>query len=498
MRFNLRALVAGCLISLVVLIGEADAFSLPTRLGQRLPQVPQKTRILPPTQPQKSSSVLHVALKGKVARTHTTFLAGKVWPALKKFCIGPAKAKEIVANILHVTDWQDIVALVFCAYGSERIARFIYPYLPARYRPSEEYEERKFGMTTFLSEIAQVSLSCYAVDVLSATLSTIGFEFVEKWQIAITYSKIALTYWAIKKSLQLKTVLLCKAFRIDEIEAGGRVELVDRILNGVIVTLVTLLLFDWLSVRMGMAMKGLFAFGSVGTLAFTLASQGLVKEVLSGLLLSLTGKMYVGDTVQFGDGTTGKVAKMNLFETSFLSSDNTRVRVPNGMLANQKMSNLSRVTQSQVQQTLRFRYQDADIIPDLVEAIREEIKNSCPRLITDGTRPFRVVWTNYKEDHLEVVVNTHHNIAPLGDAYWINRQNVLQGIQRAVKKVGVEFAELYAIPIGREPQFRVVPRRTTKAVDADSEKTTTKMEKGAGKGEKTDGENVNGDGEEDV
>jgi small-conductance mechanosensitive channel len=183
---------------------------------------------------------------------------------------------------------------------------------------------------------------------------------------------------------------------------------------------------------------------------------------LSGLLLSLTGKMYVGDTVQFGDGTTGKVAKMSLFETSFLSSDNSRVRVPNGMLANQKMSNLSRVTQSQVQQTLRFRYQDADIIPDLVEEIREEIKSSCPRLITDGTRPFRVVWTNYNEDHLEVVVNTHHYIAPLGDAYWINRQNVLQAIQRAVKKFGIEFAELFAIPIGREPQFRVVPRRTTR------------------------------------
>jgi small-conductance mechanosensitive channel len=384
---------------------------------------------------------LYIALKGKGHRTHTTFLAGKVWPALKKFCIGPAKTKEIVANVIKVTDWQDIVALVFFAYGSERIARFIYPYLPARYRPNEEYEERKFGFTSFLSEIAEVSLSCYAVDVLSATLTTIGFEFVEKWQVAITYSKIALTYWAIKKSLELKTVLLCKAFRIDKIEAGGRAETINRLLNGVIVSLAILLLFDWLSVKMGMAMKGLFAFGSVGTLAFTLASQDLVTQVLSGLLLSLTGKMYVGDTVQFGDGTTGKVAKMSLFETSFLSSDNSRVRVPNGMLANQKMSNLSRVTQSQVQQTLRFRYGDADIIPDLVEAIREEIKSSCPRLITDGTRPFRVIWTNYNEDHLEVLVNTHHYIAPLGDAYWINRQNVLQAIHRAVKKFGIEFAD---------------------------------------------------------
>jgi hypothetical protein len=99
-----------------------------------------------------------------------------------------------------------------------------------------------------------------------------------------------------------------------------------------------------------------------------------------------------------------------------------------------------------------------------VEAIREEIKSSCPQLITDGTRPFRVFWTNYNEDHLEVVVNTHHNIAPLGDAYWINRQNVLQAIQRAVKKFGIEFAD------------------TEKVEDP----------------KKTEAKNVNGDGQEDV
>jgi small-conductance mechanosensitive channel len=457
MIIDLGAIVAGCLIGVVVLSGEADAFSTPTQLGQRL-YVPQNTKPLPHTKTRTFSTDLHLALKGNAA-AHTTFLAGKVWPALRKFIIGPAKAREIVTNVLRITYWQDVAALLFLAYGSEWIARFVYPYLPERYRPTEEYEERDFGITAFLSEISRVSLSCYAVDILSATLSTIGFEFVQKWQVASTYSKMALTSWAIKKSLQFKTVVLCKAFKIDEIEAGGRIEVLDRLLNAVIVTLVSLLLFDWLSVKMGMAMKGLVAFGSVGTLAFTLASQGLVTQLLSGLLLSLTGKMYVGDTVKFGDGTTGKVAKLSWFETDFLSSDNTRIRVPNSMLANQKMSNLSRVKQCQVQQTLRFQYRDADIIPDLVEAIREEIKVSCMRLITDNSRPFRVFWTNYNEDHLEVVVNTHHNIAPLGDAYWMNRQNVLQAIHRAVKKFGIEFAELYMVPVGRESEFRVVPKR---------------------------------------
>jgi hypothetical protein len=141
------------------------------------------------------------------------------------------------------------------------IACFIYPYLPACYHPNEEYKEQKFGFTAFLSNMAQVSLLCYAVDVLLVMLLMIGFELVEKWQIAITYSKIAYNYWAIKKSLKLKTVLLWKAFQIDKIESGSCIKIVNRLLNALIVTLVTLLLFDWLSAKMGMAMKGLFALG---------------------------------------------------------------------------------------------------------------------------------------------------------------------------------------------------------------------------------------------
>jgi len=36
------------------------------------------------------------------------------------------------------------------------------------------------------------------------------------------------------------------------------------------------------------------------------------------------------------------------------------------------------------------------------------------------------------------MVDTHHNIAPIGDAYWKNRQAVLLAITRAVKKNNVE------------------------------------------------------------
>ena len=81
----------------------------------------------------------------------------------------------------------------------------------------------------------------------------------------------------------------------------GRAEIVNRLLNGIIVTISTLVFLDWMSIKMNNAMTGLFAFGSAGTLAFSLASKGLVTQLLSGLFLVFSDKMYVGDSVIFGE-----------------------------------------------------------------------------------------------------------------------------------------------------------------------------------------------------
>jgi small-conductance mechanosensitive channel len=220
-------------------------------------------------------------------------------------------------------------------------------------------------------------------------------------------------------------------FRVDE-ENMGRIEIVDRLLNGIIGGISALVVLDWMDIKMNNAMTGLFAFGSAGTLAVTLASQGLVTQLLSGIFLMFSDKMYVGDSVVFGDGTSGKVMKLGWMETSLRDSNNIVTRVPNTLLSSQKVSNLSRIKQSQVKQNLRFHYKDATVLPQLLEDIKTEIRKSCPKLITDNSRPFRAVWTDYSEDHLEVMIDTHFNIPPYSDAYWTNRQNVLMAITRAI------------------------------------------------------------------
>lgn len=403
----------------------------------------QPPAALKPTRPLTSLSI------ARNSKVYKTTLAGKLWPALKKFLITPTIAMEIVKNIIAITDWQDLLVLSALAFGAKPLAKYTYQRQQesALSETSEEddpdtpttaFEKyKRFTASKLISQIALIALSVYGVDVACVILTTIGFTFPTKWDIPGAYSKTAYTYWFVKEFLIFKKLALCKVFKADP-EDMGRTEILNRLIDGTVVALSSLLLFDWLSVRMGMAVKSLFAFGSVGTLAFTLASKDIISQLLSGFFLTLSNKLYVGDSVRFGDGTSGKVLKMGWLETVIRGSDETVTSIPNAQLYNQKFSNMSRLRQSQVQQTLRFSYADADVLPDVLASIKDEIEAACPKLIK-GTRPFRVFWTGYDKDHLEVMVSFHLSIAPGSDAYYYSRQNALMAINRAVKKHGVDF-----------------------------------------------------------
>ena len=117
--------------------------------------------------------------------------------------------------------------------------------------------------------------------------------------------------------------------------------------------------------------------------------------------------------------------------------------VPNAKLSQQKVSNVSNTNLSQVKQTLRFRYEDSKKIPKILSDLKNEIIISCPHLITnEKIRPFRVYWTDFKEDHLEVMIDTHHTIPLRSEEYWTNRQTVLSAILRVVDKNDVELQHL--------------------------------------------------------
>mmetsp|Transcript_5255 Transcript_5255/g.11626 ORF Transcript_5255/g.11626 Transcript_5255/m.11626 type:complete len:507 (+) Transcript_5255:69-1589(+) len=306
-----------------------------------------------------------------------------------------------------------------------------------------------FQVVDHISQASKISLAVVVVDCLALIGKMMGYNYGGLMGNAPRiFSKVVITGWIASRLSVFKRYFLKRALPdadgnafdfASEVEDMGKLNVVDNLLNGVLYTLWLLHLLDFLEVETGFAVKSLFSLGATGTLVFGLASKDLASQLISGLTLHLSEKMYEGDDVRFSDGTTGKITQMGWMETAIRNSDELTVRIPNTELAGQRVYNLSRTPRSQVTQTLRISYDDAAKIPLLLTAIKEEIKTSCPKLITDGSRSFRANWRNYEDDHLQVVVDCHFTIKPTGDEYWDNRQSMLEAIYRAVKKTGVHF-----------------------------------------------------------
>ena len=81
-----------------------------------------------------------------------------------------------------------------------------------------------------------------------------------------------------------------------------------------------------------------------------------------------------------------------------------------------------------------------DKIPSLVNEIRDEIAASCPKVITDGSRPFYVKWVDFDRDHVKVLVDCRLTNPPSGEKYYEARQGILEAIARAVRRKKVDFA----------------------------------------------------------
>jgi hypothetical protein len=123
---------------------------------------------------------------------HHVAMAGTIWPILQKLFTAPMKFRLIWHNIVSITEWQECLLFPLLAFALMPIAKFYYRTIQHRHTRSMESMKR-FSAVAFIEQISKVALSVYIVDVISITLTSIGFSFAKEWRIADVYAKLACT-----------------------------------------------------------------------------------------------------------------------------------------------------------------------------------------------------------------------------------------------------------------------------------------------------------------
>jgi len=248
-------------------------------------------------------------------------------------------------------------------------------------------------------------------------------------------SHIGFFVWGVKSVSTIKHLMLNKLVYGTRL---GKLAFYDRLTDIALGLLAGYNILTILEYKMGVSINGFFAASGVSAIVFSLASKGMIEQLVGGLLLQAWDAIEVGEYVRLGDGTEGTVVRIGLVETEVIGGDdNVPIRVPNSQIVGKKVHMFSKVSKSKMKQTLRFKYGDLQKVPNLLTDIKKEITAACSeKMLGEPT----VLLTNYESDHIQVSVSCNFDLKPDSSEYSEIKQKALFAIARAVDKNDVAFA----------------------------------------------------------
>ena len=370
--------------------------------------------------------------------SHHSTLAGGMESVVSKLHLTRAELAELAKSLKETVHVEDLAMFVALGWLSLPAIQLPYRSLPVHMQKSLKYW---YKMTHFfldhVQQAAKIAVLVYLLDIFKIICIGMGFDFCKMHAFPHAFCQAAYALWGSNRLMALKRYYI-RRFVNEHPELYGRMQILDRLSNAALGGMTGFVILNILKVKMGVAVSSLLAFSGAGTVAFGLASKGLATQVLNGLMLASSDRIYEGDSVRFGNGKAGTIVKLGWMETVLRGQDDILVSIPNTDLVNQPVSNLSRIRHSQVKQNLRFNYADRKKLPEAIKAIKEEVRLACPKLVSDGSRPFRAHWTDFQPGFVEVVLDFHFHIRPDGDEYWDNRQRVLLAIDSALSRLGLD------------------------------------------------------------
>ena len=118
-------------------------------------------------------------------------------------------------------------------------------------------------------------------------------------------------------------------------------------LTNVYYIVVAFLVFGGLIRLYGLDFSTLFTSLSIIAAAIAIVTRDFIVEIISGLIMSLSGQLAVGDYVSVGD-TKGKVRTLTLTKTVLLGEDDDLIYVPNSKVFGGELVNYTERMQRRV------------------------------------------------------------------------------------------------------------------------------------------------------
>ena len=168
--------------------------------------------------------------------------------------------------------------------------------------------------------------------------------------------------------------------------------------------------------------------GSAGV-AVGLALQGSLANIAGGVLILLLKPFRVGDyIIEDTNKNEGTVAEISVFYTKLLTIDNKVVMIPNGILANASLTNVSHMDKRRVDLVVGVSY-EADI-KKTKEVLQKVIEQEPARLKDEEMQVF-------VSELADSSVNMGVRVWVKAEEYWPAKWRITENVKLALDKNGI-------------------------------------------------------------
>lgn len=207
---------------------------------------------------------------------------------------------------------------------------------------------------------------------------------------------------------------------------------IDKSLHGFLRTSIRIVLYFLAATivagSLHVDVTSLIAVLSVAGLAVSLALQGALSNLASGLVILTTRPLQVGDYVSVGD-CEGFVEEISMTYTKLAAYDRRKIFIPNSTVTSSNVVNYTLEGRRRVELTVTASY-SSDM--DTVKRALQEAVDAVPGFYDDP--PVFIHVTAYQESAVAYTVRAWCS----NDDYWDNYYGLLEEIKRSFDRNGVE------------------------------------------------------------
>ena len=184
--------------------------------------------------------------------------------------------------------------------------------------------------------------------------------------------------------------------------------------------------------KLGVASSSIIALlGSAGV-AVGLALQGSLSNIAGGVLILILKPFQIGDYIkEDNSGNEGTVMDIDLFYTRLKTGDNQTIVIPNGIISNCSLTNVTRQEYRRVDLVIGISY-DQNI--GEVKDVLSSIVNRQEKAVITEDRPVQIFVSNFGASSVDMGLRFW---VPM-DEYWKVRWDVLEEIKNEFDKKGIE------------------------------------------------------------